>query len=403
MLNHYSHEFRSPLLSITGSIELLNGTLLNAEQKQHVNTIKCGSSMLLALIEDILQFSKLDYHVKTIEETFDLNELLLNVGSVVQSYALQHRVHVQVEHPQDRVIVKGSAVRLQQVLLNLMSNAIKVSKPNDTVTVQAEFDSNELVNDNGMPEVQVPVIFKVIDSGPGIPQHLQNFIFTPFSQLSNEDSPYRKIPGTGLGLTISKKIVTALHGEISFDTRANIGTTFTVKVPLMICKSFMMHPFTQVQKLKHNEMSLAINAQLEYMKTYEEHHDTCSSEQCNCDNEAANVILAEDNVINNKVLQRLLQQGSHPIAVKAVYTGKELLDAFENKFYKYVITDYHMPMLRGDEVAKRLRELYGNTVKIILLTADAFLPGFDTLFDKVLVKPTSSECLHKTLLELGCE
>jgi len=302
LVSSISHEFRSPLMSISGSIELLLDTSLNSEQINYIKTIGSCSSILLTLIEDILQYSKLEKTnleiatnsmlgkaMKDEENTsenyrvFSLNDCLDHVKSIATSYASNFDVNIEfVASKFLPSYVLGESVRLQQVLINLLTNSIKASSKDQTITLSIEVpedDDFEDVVDDGRSDVKEiivvspkektelenlanenirsddpvltkTVLFRVIDHGCGIPKDIQQLLFKPFSTHSRGRD--NVIMGTGLGLTIARKIITNMKGGISYRTSCeppNNGTTFCVSIPFFLPDRKKKNSLRQIEEI----------------------------------------------------------------------------------------------------------------------------------------------------------
>ncbi len=222
-LANMSHEIRTPMNAIVGMTEILRETMLNNDQKRIVNTLQNACDALLNIINNILDLSKIEAGKLEVEHVpFDIENLVSNtceiMSSAAQKKGLEFLCYVQPEI-QDQF--KGDPNKIQQILINLIGNAIKFTKTGD-ITVSAEiFQNNE---DADIIE------FKVTDTGIGIPQADFSKLFKNFSQVSNSYS--REYGGTGLGLSISKKLTEALGGTISFDSEVNKGSCFYFRLPL---------------------------------------------------------------------------------------------------------------------------------------------------------------------------
>ncbi|KAF0983652.1 hypothetical protein FDP41_007567 [Naegleria fowleri] len=302
LVSSISHEFRSPLMSISGSIELLLDTPLTSEQVNYIKTIGSCSSILLTLIEDILQYSKLektnmeiatnsmlgknsheDEEEKTDPKTvFSLSDCLSHVKSIASSYASSFDVTIDfVSSKFLPAYVLGESVRLQQVLINLLTNSIKASQKNQVVTLAVEVpeDDNpeDLVDDGraNTPEIVVvkpritspettlntdpnsevvitkTVVFHVIDHGIGIPKDVQKLLFKPFS--SHNRTGDGSVIGTGLGLTILRKIIINMKGGISYKTECapapNQGTTFSISIPFKLPDGKKKNSLKQIEEI----------------------------------------------------------------------------------------------------------------------------------------------------------
>ncbi|MFQ5482365.1 MAG: ATP-binding protein, partial [Nitrospinaceae bacterium] len=218
-LARMSHELRTPLNSIMGFSQLLRMTLqdkLNEVEKSNFYRISQTGEHLLGLIDEILDLSKIESgRVEILLEHIDLVDIAEEVLSLVRYLAEESMVQLTLEEPPEKVFVFADYTRIKQVLLNLVSNAIKYNRRGGVVTL-----GFELLTDK--------VLVQVSDTGFGISLEKQNEIFEPFNRL---DVTAEQIEGTGIGLTITKRLVEAMNGTIVLNSLPNIGTTFTVKLP----------------------------------------------------------------------------------------------------------------------------------------------------------------------------
>lgn len=213
-----SHEIRTPMNGIIGMAELLAYTDLDDKQEQYTQAIHSSGELLLTIINDILDFSKLEAQEMKLEsKTVDLNEILAEVIQLLGARAADNRVELIVRWPHNKSIplIKTDPIRLRQVLINLLSNAIKFTK-----------DGYVLVNiiKTSRAQDKVSLRFEVMDTGIGIPEDKLDSIFMRFTQV--DSSTTRKYGGTGLGLTISKRLVEMMGGQIGVHSKQDQGSTF---------------------------------------------------------------------------------------------------------------------------------------------------------------------------------
>lgn len=224
-LANMSHEFRTPLNGIVGVSGLLLATKLDAEQQEYADTIRSSSEALLRLVNDVLDFSKLEAGKVELERVeFDLGSLLDEAIAMLASRAAEKRLELLCDVAEDvpqRVI--GDPIRLRQVLANLLSNAIKFTERGEVeVTVARDRAADD----------RVWLRFAIRDTGVGIPESARDRLFKSFSQV--DASTTRRFGGSGLGLAISQRLVEAMGGDISVDSVPDVGSTFTFSVPLQL-------------------------------------------------------------------------------------------------------------------------------------------------------------------------
>ncbi|KAG2374212.1 hypothetical protein C9374_011049 [Naegleria lovaniensis] len=269
-LSHVSHELRTPLLSSLGSIELMKETNLSNEQAGHLEVIQASNSVLLTLIEDIFLFIDLDRapknmtpmntrkasddnpsieHKSTSELTrfqehssaFSISKSILTILDILQNYSNKFQIKIEcyIDDSIKSLIVFANQTRLQQCLLNILTNAVKASKPNGVVELycskvdpQPQLSEKHLSSMNrDMRNVEWFEI-SIVDHGIGIPKDKQKSIFEPFQQLHNLNEAI--CPGTGLGLCTAKRIVDQMGGWIDLQSEPNVGSTFTLYLPFQV-------------------------------------------------------------------------------------------------------------------------------------------------------------------------
>ncbi len=327
-----SHEIRTPLTGIVGNCDLLAKGVLDEQQREHVDTITLCSDALLAMISDVLDLAKIEAGKLEMEKA-----IFSPLRAIEDSMRLTHELAVakglgiglEIERALPAA-VWGDETRLRQVLLNLISNAIKFT-PEGTVRVKVDWSRD---NDNGVVELRV----EVSDTGIGIEESVQDRLFLPFSQV--DTSAARRFEGTGLGLAISRELVRKMDGEISVFSRSGVGSTFSFVVRLPEA-SFQGHTSTASEP----------------------------SSVGRGDNRPLRVLLAEDNPINRKTLKMQLElQG---LEIECAENGEVALKVQAVRSYDRVLMDCHMPVMDGYETTRRLRESPGPNQNIIVIALTA--------------------------------
>ncbi len=340
-LAHMSHEIRTPMNGVLGMLELLGLTEVSPQQQQYIDVSRASGEALLAIIEDILDLSKIEARKLTLLETaFDLPGLLRNVMTVMLLQAGQKGLMLDCELAPDLPQwVYSDPKRLRQVLLNLVANAVKFTHRGE-VKIQVVIDA---CGDNTWT-----IRFIVSDTGIGLSESQRATIFEPFVQA--DPSTTRKYGGTGLGLAISKQLVEMMGGTIGVDSEEGRGSTFWFTVPLKAAEALdeQGHPDTA----SHVDTG-ALGEELKFRQLQ------------------PRILLAEDNSTNRIVtVEQLAKLG---IQARAVTNGAEAVEALENTEYDLVLMDCNMPVMDGFEATHQIRAMGKSQLPIIALTADAMV------------------------------
>ena len=325
MLSCSHHLRRCPIMSAMGSLELLKETEMNDKQMELVDIIASSNGVVLMLIEDILALLKVEFEDKQDKQvqmqTFALGECMKSLKDMVTGYASHFEVSVEyhIEEEIKELIVESNRSRMHQIFSNLLTNAVKASKKNTCVLLDIGLKSIT----NGIANVE----FKVTDFGCGIPQAQTKAIFEPFVQLRGNAND-KKIPSSGLGLTTVLHLVETLGGTIHVKSEVGLGSTFTVCLPLKISQE------KQVEQAEESSMSAYMHTQERYLSLISKIDETTSFSLT----EGSEIILAEDNPINRKVLCRLFASLGYE-SIDKVTDGKELIENFDINRHKVVLTD----------------------------------------------------------------
>jgi PAS domain S-box-containing protein len=328
-LANMSHEIRTPLTGVLGMIEAFEETKLTKKQKDYLYTIKMSGENLKEIIDQVLDYSKIEAGKVTLKPIVFKFHSVPETAKLLYHNNLKEGVSLFLDI--DNKIpeyIKADKYRLSQIMNNLVSNAVKFTKKGEIDIRSQLLESNS--NDN---EVFIKV--EVEDTGPGIPPELHNKLFMPFSQAEDKDTVYHE--GTGLGLSICRQLVKLMNGEIGLTGKTSGGSIFwfTFKAEKAITPG--IKPPVIIQNGKPVKL---------------------------------NILLAEDKLVNQKVVKLMLNSLGHTVTV--VNNGQEALDHYQSGEFDLILMDIQMPVMNGVAATQMLKEEYPNLPPVVGLSANAF-------------------------------
>jgi len=377
-----SHEIRTPMHGVMGFTNLLEHSELSVLQHEYVHNISSATHSILNIVNDILDFSKIEAgQLKLSNDDFSLQEVANEIQAMFSYQAKEKGIEFNIYINRDvPSMLRGDAVRLRQILINLVSNAIKFTEQGE-VSLQISNEKNA--------EHTLQLRFAIHDTGIGISAQQQAELFQPFQQ--GDSSITRRYGGTGLGLVICQRLSRMMGGEISISSQPQKGTTFTVILPMKISTEVRL-PAADVHKPQENAIF--------------------SSTQQQTSLNQLSILIVDDNPLNLTLASAILDNKvSQAIAVKS---GQEALQQLKQQSFDLILMDLEMPDMSGIETTQKIRQsrYCAHDIPIIALTAHAFseirIEVIEAGMNDLLAKPYQPDelynmitkwCRHQTPVE----
>ena len=369
-LQRMSHDIRTPINGICGLVNMADHYAGDMEKQTEYRTkVKEASNMLLELVNDVLDMSKLDSGEVVLEEiSFNLSKIFEEVLVVIGQIAVEQNIRIGWEKKEitHRDLI-GSPGYVKRVMMNILSNAVKYNRKNGNIYISCmEIPSEQ-------PEMTM-MEFVCRDTGIGMTEEFQKYIFEPFAQ--EHAGSRTKFAGTGLGMPITKKLVEKMGGTITFESKEGFGTTFVIRVPFKI----------DLDADKREEQKDASEKSIKGL----------------------HILLAEDNELNVEIAEFVLQ--NEGAEVTKAWNGQEAVELFGNSEpgeFDVILMDIMMPVMNGYEATKMIRSLEredAKTIPIIAMTANAFtedrIRAKESGMDEHIAKPVDVELLVKVIHKL---
>jgi PAS domain S-box-containing protein len=379
-LANMSHEIRTPMNGIIGFLSLIeSGSYSNKDElNSFVKNAKLSSELLLETINAVLDLSKIEAGKLELENlNFNLRKVVEQAVSIISPKAKEKSLNIIVETP-DYVELNfiGDPTKLRQIFLNLLSNAVKFTQQGE---IKVNVTTEELNNNS------IKIHCAILDTGIGIPTDKINELFKPFSQIDGNEG--KNFGGTGLGLVICKEFTSLMNGDISVKSNEGIGSQFNFSAILKkqaVSNNYLPELIesdtkTEIETIKNSHVDFRLN--FEERKNY-------------------HILLAEDNLINQKVAIRMLNSAGYP--VDAVMNGEQAVRIYNENNYDLILMDIQMPEMDGYTATKKIREMVPpkNKVPIIAITAHALVGDRERCLEAGMNEYISKPIIAKEVVSL---
>ncbi|WP_419798160.1 MAG: response regulator [Terasakiella sp.] len=364
-----SHEIRTPLNGMLGLVQLLNRKQFTKEEKHHLDLIQSSGEMLLDILNDVLDMSKIEAHELRLEIiSFDVEKLLLTTTDFYKNVASEKGLIVNYRSDlPEGLYLNGDPTKIRQVLSNILANSVKFTEVG-SINVSAEC---EIISEAEKGDVCYLHI-RLTDTGIGMDADGLSHLFEKFTQADSSIS--RKYGGTGLGMAIVKELCELMNGTIEVDSVYGEGTSFKINFPMMMSSD---EEIQNLQEPREQEM-------IESFQSLE-------------------VLVAEDNMVNAVVARGFLENLG--INVRVAHDGAEAVRMFDQQQPDLILMDVNMPIKDGIQATREIRQKEnGQTLPILALTADAFTETREKCIEAgmngTVPKPFSFDLLRNTIYDI---
>jgi len=397
-LANMSHDIRTPMNGIIGMVDILKETPLSHLQHNYLNTISVSADTLLHLLNDILDYSKIEANQLILEcVNFNLNKIVKQTIDLLTVKAMEKNISLLFSiAPDTPNELKGDPFRIQQILFNLIGNAIKFTDSGEVnVHIFAEQKTNPLI-----------LKFIIKDSGIGISQEIVEQLFKPFTQA--DGSITRKYGGTGLGLSITKQLIDMMDGNIQVESKLHVGSVFTVTLQL----EMISEPETSIEQtetIKNDYADCQCNALVKDLSQSKRDSSNLSESEIEQIKEKnLHVLFVEDTLVNKKIGTIFLKKLNCVTDVAS--DGAEAIEKLQQNKYDLVLMDVMMPIMDGLTATKNIRDpessVLDQKIPIIAMTANAMKGDREKCLDAgmndYLPKPVKFITLGKMLHKHFC-
>lgn len=371
-ISNMSHEIRTPINAILGMDEMIIRESSEEEIREYAYDIKNAGSTLLGIINDILDFTKIEAgKMEIIEQDYDLSLAVNDLINMINVKAKEKNLHLEVNlNPHTPCVLHGDELRIEQVILNILTNAVKYTEKG-SVTFNLDYEK--------IDEGEIFLIVSVRDTGIGMKPEEMDKLLKPFERLDEKKN--RTIEGTGLGMSIVASLLAAMDSKLEVESTYGVGSHF----------------FFRIRQKVINWKEVG-NLQSRYQEMKSEHGD---EEEALFHASKANILVVDDTLVNLTVVKGLLKRTG--ARVDTAQSGEECLELCENRKYDIILLDHRMPQMDGVETLHLLREKEGmnHDTPVIALTANAVSGASEFYisegFSDFLAKPVSGNKLEKMI------